>query len=626
MKIKNRKICFIMLLIAVLLFFYGCDSQDEEEGQGDPIERPEVPTEVKATDGEFANQVRISWAASERAETYKIYKACDSVDSDYQIIQKEIEGIEFVDKYPNVNRRYFYKVVAVNSSGYSAMSAADEGYAEENMLYPPTAPENLTATFDKLYHVYLNWDMVENADVYHVYRSDYPDGIFEKITPEEGIADLNTINIKGLVFSFDDDGSADSVEGQAFYYTVSAENGDGESLTGKIVSGWFPYNVPDNPPATVSSTDGDYLNKIVISWDSVTEASFYKIFRATGNEDPCENPSLGAYEKIGSISGTSFDDIDVSQDVIYCYSIRACNEQGDSSFSQTTKGRADAMGIASPSAPINVTASNGQENQITVYWTRVDDLALFFHVFRCDTADGDYGAPISIVSNDVSSDYSYSDTDISTDVNYFYKIKAVNDKSESSLSNHAQGLALPTVPSAPVVTASDGTYWNQIEITWTPAERATFYNVLRSTTEDGSYDAIASSIDSFSFIDTSVEADFENTYYYKVQGINSGGDGALSDSNAGNVELGTTAGITVSDGGSLAIDVIWQAVEGATGYRVEYQLNLDDNWYLIPGLIIDTQIHHTNLKLWRQYKYRIAAVHGTHQGPFSAESGTEWSD
>jgi len=628
MKIKKLFYIFSILFVSVCLAVSGCSKSGTNVES--PPEVPGIPTGISASDGTFGNQVQLDWTASERAESYRVYKSLDSADSEYRLVKSDVMDITFNDETVSVGRKYYYRIVAVNSGGMSEMSDVDFGFAGAEAPEPPASPKNLNATNDKLHHVYLNWNPVAGAEKYHVYKAEFPDVEFIKISPEEGITDLNLIDIDSTLYSYDDNGTAESVEGKAFYYRIKAENADGLSGFSDVVGGWFPYDVPGNPPANVSATDGDFANKVVISWDSVEEASSYVIYKKEDTGGGCTNPSDGSYSPLnGGITATSYDDTAVTDQTVYCYSLRSKNSLGeclsysnrDSGFASTTSG------VNSPSAPELTGASSSEENQITVYWTRADTFAIEYEIYRSDSADGDYGIdPVGIVADSGVDNYTYTDATVAYDTDYFYKVKAVNTEAESSMSNYLTGMALPTVPPAPAdVSASDGSFWNQIEISWSETARAETYKVFRSTSEEGTYDEIVSGLDVTSFVDDTITFAFGTTYFYKVLGINTGGDGDLSVANGGYVELAAPGKPAVADGGPSAVDVSWNAVDGAQAYKIYYIRNIGKSG-IADNYVPETSYKHSSLSLWYKYKYQVSAIRDGHEGPKSPESDYETSD
>jgi len=81
---------------------------------------------------------------------------------------------------------------------------------------------------------------------------------------------------------------------------------------------------------------------------------------------------------------------------------------------------------------------------------------------------------------------------------------------------------LPPVPTGLTATAGNA----QVSLTWTAAFGATGYNVLRSTTSNGTYSIISTNQSSTSFVNTGLTNG--TTYYYEVNAVNSSGTSANS--------------------------------------------------------------------------------------------------
>ena len=77
---------------------------------------------------------------------------------------------------------------------------------------------------------------------------------------------------------FDDTGQWGGEPGITYYYWIQANN---------ACLSYSPYSTPDTgwrslpPPTGVNATDGDYVDKIIISWNAVAGASHYQVWRAT---------------------------------------------------------------------------------------------------------------------------------------------------------------------------------------------------------------------------------------------------------------------------------------------------------------------------------------------------------
>jgi len=87
-------------------------------------------------------------------------------------------------------------------------------------------------------------------------------------------------------------------------------------------------------PTGVSASDGTYCDKVRITWNTVSGASSYKIYRSTSNTQ-CPEPPLAT-----GVTGTSYDDTSGSLGTIqYYYSVKATNICGDGPCSVTNAGQ-----------------------------------------------------------------------------------------------------------------------------------------------------------------------------------------------------------------------------------------------------------------------------------------------
>lgn len=91
---------------------------------------------------------------------------------------------------------------------------------------------------------------------------------------------------------------------------------------------------PTTAPSSVTATDGDYTDKIVVSWSNTSDATYFELYQATS--------STGTYSKISSsIIGTSYTVTNVVGDITYYYKLKGCNDVGCSEYSNTNSGYID---------------------------------------------------------------------------------------------------------------------------------------------------------------------------------------------------------------------------------------------------------------------------------------------
>ncbi|HOZ47897.1 MAG TPA: fibronectin type III domain-containing protein [Candidatus Hydrogenedentes bacterium] len=102
---------------------------------------PDAPTGVTASDGDFQDQVRVSWGAVAGATGYSVYRSvADSISADMEMIAEDITATSYDDRGAAAEDKgcfrrgtatlYFYWVRARNNDGDSGFSTPDQGRAK----------------------------------------------------------------------------------------------------------------------------------------------------------------------------------------------------------------------------------------------------------------------------------------------------------------------------------------------------------------------------------------------------------------------------------------------------------------------------------------------------------------
>lgn len=167
-------------------------------------------------------------------------------------------------------------------------------------------------------------------------------------------------------------------------------------------------------PSDIQASDGEFVDKVRISWSSTENTTYYQIFRSYRND------SAGV-SQIGTIDYPSsiYDDTTADPGVKYYYWVKACNEFYCSDFSISNDGWR-GTGTSTPSAPTGVTASDGEyENKVKITWYEVGG-ANYYQVFRSEINDSN-SAKIII---DSLATWSYDDLTAERRKEYYYWVKA----------------------------------------------------------------------------------------------------------------------------------------------------------------------------------------------------------
>ena len=208
-----------------------------------------------------------------------------------------------------------------------------------------------------------------------------------------------------------------------------------------------------------------------------------------------------------------------------------------------------------PTPPTNLAANAVSNSQIDLSWTApsggTGDLLVTGYKIERSLDNGNTWS--TIASNTGSTATTYSDTGLSTDTTYTYRVSAINligaSAPSSTASATTQNNPTATAPDSPtglVASAGDA----QVSLSWNVPSNdggaaITGYNVYRGTTSNGEDSTpIATGVTSTSYTDTGLTNG--QTYFYTVTAVNSVGEsGQSNEASATPTSPSTSGGITV---------------------------------------------------------------------------------
>ena len=209
----------------------------------------------------------------------------------------------------------------------------------------------------------------------------------------------------------------------------------------------FLIAAPSNLTATAESS-----TQIDLSWtDNSANESGFKIERKAAES--------GTYAQIATVSEnvSTFSDIDFSEGITYYYRVRSYNSNGDSGYSN------EANVKIPPSPPSNLSTTAESSTQIDLSWTDNSANESGFKIERkadeiisdpdenrweLDGTEGDLVVISSVSSGNNADTYvqiatvsedvtSFSDTDCSGELVYYYRVRSYNSNGDSDYSNEA---------------------------------------------------------------------------------------------------------------------------------------------------------------------------------------------
>ncbi|MCD6216319.1 peptidoglycan DD-metalloendopeptidase family protein [bacterium] len=346
---------------------------------GYPKVAPEEAPTVSASDGTYDDYVRISWNSVSGADSYKIYRNGQFLDTD--------TSSPYNDSSSEICQIYSYSVKAINECGEGPMSSSDDGYRG----HTPSAPTGVAAsdgTYDN--YVRISWNSVSGADYYRIYR----DG--SRIKDNQPSSPYNDTT---------------ATPGTHYNYQVSAVNDCDEGPKSDPDVGWRNCPLPAKVTG-VSASNGTYDDYVLISWNSVSGADNYKIYRNGGylNTD-----TSSPYRDYSANPGTHYD-----------YQVSAVNDCGEGPKSDPDVGWRNCP---LPAKVTGVSASDGTyDDYVLVSWDSIPGADNYIIYRNGGHLDTDTSSP-------------YSDYSANPGTHYNYQVSAVNSCGEGPKSNSDEGYA-----------------------------------------------------------------------------------------------------------------------------------------------------------------------------------------
>ena len=494
--------------------------------------RATAAPQVGATDGSYADRVRVVWNRPAGATLFRLWRAPSRTGARIALTDWTATT-SYQDTTASPGVTYHYAVQAAGDLRLGGLLGWDTGFRALM-----AAPEVIYATDgDFADKVLVLWDAVAGATHYLVYRSDMAGA-------------RSAVSGWQMDTAFED---TDAVPGDLYFYWVRAAadaQGATAGVWGDWDSGW--RSVP--APGSVRASQGDYADKVRVTWDALSWDACYRVWRAAGTG---EAAPVSPWQETAT-----FDDTTAVVNVEYRYWVEAALDDAGSGAG----GLSDppAPGWRALPAPTGVTVTRAASslvvswgavtgaNQYCVYWaTAVDGQRNALSTWQAATQCTHVG-PIP-------------------GVHYFYWVRARSSAAVTRpgvWSEPASGWIPLGVPTS--VAATDGGYVDRVRVTWAAVSRATHYRVERAPAESGPWEDVSDWRTGTSFYDTTAVPGV--TYHYRVSAAANSAATLPSDASAPDTgwrKLSAPGDVAATDGTeSACVRVSWSAAAGAGAYRV----------------------------------------------------------
>ncbi|GBF32636.1 chitinase [Desulfocucumis palustris] len=504
---------------------YG-DSNNSNQVSAIPVGPTGAPTGVTASAGN--GLVTLNWNSVAGVTGYKVYRTTSS-NGPYTQAAAGVKGTTYTVGGLANGTKYYFVVKASNSYGDSENSSQVKATPEAPPR--PDAPTGLKATAGNCC-VTLSWHPVAGATGYKIFYSESSGGHYNQVA--SGVAGTS-YTVDGLT------------NGETYYFMVKSSNSNGDSeYSNKVKED--PIGLPTTrAPTGLKATAGN--GRVTLSWNQVTGATGYKVYRA--------GSSGGPYTLIASgVAGTSYTADGLTNGAIYYFVAKATNAYGDSNNSNEVK--AAPVGQSLPNVPTGLTASAGN-GCVTLTWNKVNG-ATGYKIFRGEKSGGPY---TQAASGETGT--SYTEVGLTNGITYYFVVKASNVYGSSENSNQVRATPAgpPGAPAGLIATAGN----SQVTLNWNPVDGAADYEVCRAGVSGGPYTRIAAGVVGTGY--TAGGLDNGTTYYFVVKANN-----AYGDSGNSNQVSATPVGPPRAPGGLRAsagngqVTLNWDPADGAAGYKV----------------------------------------------------------
>jgi N-acetyl-anhydromuramyl-L-alanine amidase AmpD len=269
-------------------------------------------------------------------------------------------------------------------------------------------------------------------------------------------------------------------------------------------------STPSAPSAlTATAASSTQIN---LKWtDNSGIETGFKVERGTA--------SAGPFTQIVAVGAnvTSYANSGLAASTTYYYRVRAYNATGNSGYSNTANSQTIDV---PPAAPTALTATAASSSQINLAWTQNSANETGFKIER--SADNVTFVQIATTAANV---VTYSNTGLSGNTTYYYRVRAYNTAGDSLFSNTASDITAPQAPTALSATVVDS---SQIDLAWTDNSSSEVGFKIERSTDNVTFTQIATNA-AADITFSSIGLAANTTYYFRVRSYNANGNSTYSN-------------------------------------------------------------------------------------------------
>jgi fibronectin type 3 domain-containing protein len=341
-----------------------------------------------------------------------------------------------------------------------------------------------------------------------------------------------------------------------YTFTITGTSGSISHSAAITVNIQGTQNVP-SVPLNLQAKAGS--SQVALSWSAPSNSGSsvilnYRVYRRTASTSAALLATLSnvfSYNDSGAANGQT-----------YYYSVTAVNSVGESPKSNEVHATPAASVAAPPDAASGLRASAVSYKQINLSWQDNSNNESGFKIERKKGLTGTF----TLIAKAGVNVTSYSNTSLSANTTYFYRVRAYNTAGNSNYSNEVQVVTPPTPPQRPILksparTSKVSSLTPNLE--WNPSTGAISYGLQVATNSTFTKLVVnqTGSGNTYYNIPPGV-LNWNTIYYWRTNALNSGGNSSWSSCwyfKTGAGPLPNTASSLVSTGVSQkAINLSWQ--------------------------------------------------------------------
>lgn len=552
----------------------------------------DAPKLLSATSADY-DTINVKWQEVKGATGYKVYRK-KAGEKDFTALGF-VKGTTYKDDSAQVGQEYYYTVRAYVGETSNLGSFDKNGIKGVALPKKPTLKTAESVDFNA---IKVTWEKVDGASGYYVYRKADGEKYFKQIAEVNGNKTFSSTDLSATT-------------GVKYQYTVRAyRNRDGKPYAGSYDSKGVTATACTKSP-TIKSGVSTVSDKLKLTWSKVNGASGYNVYRKLENDK--------SYKLIKTINGNGnveFTDSGLKCGVKYYYRVNGFRTVDGKNYEGL--GSKDYLGLTTPAQPALKSAKSLGYNTISIEWTKVEG-ATGYDIYRKTT-----GTYSKIGTVDKQSTVTFKDEKAVTGVKYQYTVRAFYNKDGikrvSTYENYIHGTAYPSNPNLTSVTSVE---YNAIELKWDKVDGANGYKIYRKLPSDKNYKELITLYEQTDkYTDQTVTCG--TTYQYIIKSFRYENGKTYTSGNNSAVSCKAVPPIVkvkVASTGYNSLNVSWEKVNGATGYRIYFKKDNAKNWTTLAtfenGSL--TSCEHRKLTTGVNYTYTVRAY-------YKDGSKTIWGD